>query len=114
MIEQSADTWARDLATEAKELAVRVSVMQEAHERACDERHADMRKWQEESVRTRHDLHNNMLGGFGELRASIAAVAADVQTTADAATTRWLAVGATIILTMLAAIGYLIANKGLG
>jgi len=110
---QAIDMWARDLATEAKELAVRVSAMQEAHERACNERHADMRKWQEESIRTRHDLRTDMMGGFGELRTTIAAISVNVNANAHNAANRWIGAAAGVILILLGAAGYLIAHKGL-
>lgn len=100
------DEWARDLATEAKELAVRVSVSQEKHEEACSERHEDLRKWQEESVRTRHDLRNDMLGGFAELRLTIAAQN-------SAFNNRMMTVTGALILLLLGVIGTQLMRHGI-
>lgn len=41
------DTWARDMASEAKELAVLVNAKHDSHEAKCNERHSDQMSWQE-------------------------------------------------------------------
>lgn len=44
------DQWARDLASEAKELSVRAVTIIEAHERACTEREANHLRWREQTT----------------------------------------------------------------
>jgi len=56
------DTWARDLATEAKELAVRVEAKHDAHDARCNERHIDERAWQERTLKKIDALSNQMWG----------------------------------------------------
>lgn len=111
------DAWSRDLASEAKELSVTTAAVLAQHLKHDDELFReikqDMKQGFADSAQSKHTLNNNMMGGFGELRASIAAIAAGVQSTADAATTRWLAVGGAAIVILLGAIGFLIANKGI-
>lgn len=110
---ESTDTWARDLATEAKELAVKVSVMQTAHEKACEERHDDMKRWQDESIKNRHELRNDMMGGFGELRTSISSILIEVHKNALSSHNAYIAVAAAIILLLVGALGYMISKNGL-
>lgn len=44
------DTWARDMASEAKELAVQVNAKHDAHDARCNERHVDRMTWQERTT----------------------------------------------------------------
>lgn len=107
------DNFARGLAAEAKELAVRVDITQSAHEKACEERHSDMKRWQDESVKNRHELRNDMLGSFGELRASVAALLSEVHKNSLASHNAYIAVAGAIILLLIGALGYMISKNGL-
>lgn len=72
------DTWARDLATEAKETAVAASVHLEVHERHCNERHGNLMQWQTLTYTKidalRRDLWRLSLSGITVVLGALAAV----------------------------------------
>lgn len=72
------DTWARDLASEAKELAVSVSAKHEAHERNCLERNTNRMTWEGTTSRKIDDLRGDLwklaFGGVVTLIGALATV----------------------------------------
>lgn len=50
MAPAAVDTWARDMAGEAKELAVQVNAKHDAHDARCNERHVDRMNWEERTT----------------------------------------------------------------
>lgn len=67
------DQEARDMAYQAKELATRLAALQESHIAECDKRETRRDQDHRESTNLRHQMRNDMVAGFTELREMMSA-----------------------------------------
>lgn len=111
------DQGARTLAQEARDIAIAARTAGESHERHCVERHADLKRWQEESQETRHQMRNEMQALFAELRLDLGNKIKDLQVgvshrAAAIYNRMWVGVSGLIVI-LLSVIGTLIARNGI-
>lgn len=98
------DNEARDMALEARDVAKEGLVLMRAHLEECNRREERHIKEHEETVRNRHELRNDMVAGFIELRNAVSSRAAKFYDRL------WTITGA-LVLVLLGVIGYLSVDK---
>ena len=107
------DTDARKMAQEARDLAIAAKAQQESHELYCRERHENLKKWQEDSQRARHELRSDMMGGFSELRVGISTLSAGISSRTSSLYNRAWTIAGALILILLGVVGFLVGKHGI-